>query len=150
MYTTRHANRCAPAVRYLAILKLFNPRRLKAAMVVLKLRAGPAHSRPPATQLLVARSLEISCFVLRILFRLGAPGSEVGFRICSGFEISCFALRISLRHFAFFGFWYSDFEFGCRHVVAKLTQFCHASAPPGREFPAFRPPVACIIDEFCN
>ena len=41
-----HAYRCAYAVRYLAIVKLFNPRRLKAAMVVLKLRAG--RSRIPA------------------------------------------------------------------------------------------------------
>jgi hypothetical protein len=46
------------------------PRRLKAAMVVLKLRAG--RSRIPARRrrkLLVARSLEISCFVLRIQLR---------------------------------------------------------------------------------
>jgi hypothetical protein len=122
MYTIRHANRCAPTVRSLAILKLFNPDALSGNGRAKAARRAQPHSRPPATQ--VARSPQFGDFML--VLRISSATSCVW----------DFGIRIS------------------NLVAATLLQnplsFATLLHRLGREFPALRPPVACIIDGFCN
>ena len=92
-------------------------------MVVLKLRAGPSRILARRRRkLLVARSLEISCFVL----------------------------RISLRHFVYFGFGIRMSNLVAGTLWQNSLSFATLLHRLGREFPALRPSVARIIDGFCN